>query len=181
MFFTYDTAALPPLIIDGCNISVVSHAKILGLIISEDLKWVLHVDFSCKKAAKRLHALRLLKRSSIPSSKLVRVFNTCIRPILEYSREVWHHSLPQYLSDQIERIQHRALRIIFPDCWYDIAMDCAGVVSLFIWRESICKRFFERMRTDNNINKLSIPRCKTNRYANSFIIAGSKAFIISKI
>ena len=65
-FSTYDTAALPPLIVDGCNISVVSHAKLLGLIISEELKWVLHVDLICKKAAKRLHALRLLKRSSIP-------------------------------------------------------------------------------------------------------------------
>ena len=199
-FSTYDTAALPPLIVDGCNISVVSHAKLLGLIISEDLKWVLHVDFICKKAAKRLHALRLLKRSSIPSSKLVRVFNTCIRPILEYSCEVWHHSLPQYLGDQIERIQRRALRIIFPDCCYDIAMDRAGVVSLFIRRETICNRFFERMRTDEahklhslvpsnrdteyslrgGNNKLSIPRCRTNRYANSFIIAGSNAFNISK-
>ena len=144
--------------------------------------------------------LRLLKRSSIPSSKLVRVFNTCIRPILEYSCEVWHHSLPQYLGDQIERIQRRALRIIFPDCCYDIAMHRAGVVSLFIRRETICKRFFERMRTDDahklhslvpsnrdteyslrgGNNKLSIPRCRTNRYANSFIIAGSNAFNISK-
>ena len=44
-FSTYDTAVLPPLIVDGCNISVVSHAKLLGLIISEVLKWVLHVDF----------------------------------------------------------------------------------------------------------------------------------------
>jgi hypothetical protein len=95
---------------------------------------------------KRLHALRLLKRSSIPSSKLVRVSYTCIRPILEYSCEIWHHSLPQYLSDQIERIQRRVLRIIFPDCCYDIAMDRAGVVSLFIRRETICKIFFERMR-----------------------------------
>ncbi len=103
------TKEISPLIVDGCNVSVVSHAKLLGLIISEDLKWVVHVDFICKKAVKHLHALRLLKRSSIPSSKLVRVFNTCIRPILEYSCKVWHHSLPQYLSDQIERIQRRAL------------------------------------------------------------------------
>ena len=71
-FSTYDTEALPPLTIDGCIISVVSHAKLLGLITSKDLKWVLHVDFICKKAAKRLYALRLLKRSSgIPSSKLL--------------------------------------------------------------------------------------------------------------
>ena len=199
-FSTYDAEALPPLTIDSCIISVVLHAKLLGLIVSEDLKWVLHVDFICKKAAKRLYALRLLKRSSIPSSKLVRVFNICIRPILEYACEVWHHSLSKYLNDQIERIQRRALRIIFPDCCYDIAMTRAGVVSLFIRRETICMRSFERMRTDvshklhslvpsnrdteyslrggNDI--LSIPRCKTNRYANSFIIARSKAFNISK-
>ena len=140
----------PPLTIDGCIISVVSHAKLLGLIISEDLKWVLHADFICKKATKRLYALRLLKRSSIPSNRLVRVFNTCIPPILEYACEVWHHCLPKYLSDQIERIQRRALRVIFPDCCYDIAMVRAGVVSLFIRRETISKKFFERMRTDES-------------------------------
>ena len=77
-FSTYDTEALPLLTIDGCIISVVSLAKLLGLIISEDLKWGLHADFICKKAAKCLYALRLLKKSSIPSSKLVEVFDTCI-------------------------------------------------------------------------------------------------------
>ena len=185
-FSTYDAEALPPLTIDGCIISVVSHAKLLGLIISEDLKWVLHTHFICKKAAKRLHALRLLKRFSIPSCKLVRVLNTCIRPILEYACQVWHHSLPKYLSDQIERIQRRALRIIFPDCCCDTAMAHAGVLSLFIRRETICKRSFERMFTDEShklhslvpsnrdteysLRGVVIPRCRTNRYANSFII-----------
>ncbi len=71
----------------------------------------------------------------------------------------------------------------------------------YSYGESRSVRFFERMRTDEahrlhslvpskrdteyslwgGNNKLSIPRCKTNTYANSFIIAGSKAFIISKI
>ena len=36
-FSTNVTEALPPFTIDGCIISVVSHAKLLGLIISEDL------------------------------------------------------------------------------------------------------------------------------------------------
>ena len=60
-FSTYDAEALPPLTIDGCIISVVSHAKLLGLIILKVLKWVLHADFICKKAAKRLYTLRLLR------------------------------------------------------------------------------------------------------------------------
>ena len=83
-------------------------------MISKDLKWIEHVDYICKKASKWLYALRLLKRSSIPAGKLVLVYTTCVRPILEFLCEVWHYSLAQYLNDEIESIQCRALRIIFP-------------------------------------------------------------------
>ena len=117
-----DPGTLPPIIIDGHDIAVVPHAKLLGVIISKDLKWIEHVDYICKNASKRLYALRLLKRSSIPTDKLVRVYTTCVRPILDFSCEVWHYSLTQYLSDEIECIQRRALRIIFPDLKYEDAL-----------------------------------------------------------
>ena len=99
-----------PITINGDKITSVPHAKLLG-VISKDLKWILHMDYICKKTAKRLYALHLLKRSSIPTDKLVRILITCMRLVLEYSCEVWHYFLPQYLSDEIERIQRRALRI----------------------------------------------------------------------
>ena len=84
-----------PITINGHEIILVPHAKLLGVMISKDVKWTLPVDYICKKAVKRLYALRLLKRYPIPTDKLVRVFITCIRPVLEYSFEVWHYSLPQ--------------------------------------------------------------------------------------
>ena len=65
-------------------------------------------------------------RASIPAGKLVLVYTTCVRPILEFSCEVWHNSLAQYLSDEIESIQRRALRIIFPDLKYENALVRAG-------------------------------------------------------
>jgi len=40
---------------------------------------------------------------------------TCIRPILEYACPVFHHFLPQYLSNEMEKLQKRALQIILPD------------------------------------------------------------------
>jgi hypothetical protein len=80
--------ALPPITFDGHDIVVVPHAKLLGVMISKDLKWIEHADYICKKASKRLYALRLLKRVSIPAGKLVRVYTTCVRPILEFSCEV---------------------------------------------------------------------------------------------
>ena len=40
------------------------------------------------------------------------------RPVLEYCAPVFHHALPQYLSDDIERVQKRALSIICPYASY---------------------------------------------------------------
>jgi hypothetical protein len=109
-------------------------------MISKDLTWIEHVDYICKKASKRLYALRLLKRASIPAGKLVRAYTTCVRPILEFSCEVWRYSLAQYLS-----IHRRALRIIFPDFKYEDALVRAGVVSLFLRRKTICEKLFVEM------------------------------------
>ena len=38
---------------------------------------------------------------------------SAIRSVQEYVCQVFHCNLPLYLSDEIERIQRRALRIIF--------------------------------------------------------------------
>jgi hypothetical protein len=184
--------AFPPITFDGHDIVVVPHAKLLGVMISKDLKWIEHVDYICKKASKRLYALRLLKRASIPAGKLVRVYTTCVRPILEFSCEVWHYSLAQYLSDEIESIQRRALRIIFPDLKYEDALVTAGVVSLFLRRKTISEKLFVQMCDETshklhslvpprhktgyslrNDNCLSIPKHRTSRFAN---MAGSKAY-----
>ena len=162
-FSPLDPGALPPITVDGHDIVVVPHAKLLGVMISKDLKWIEHVDYICKKASKRLYALRLLKRASIPAGKLVRVYTTCVRPILEFSGNVWHYSLAQYLSDEIESIQRRALRIIFPDLKYEDALVTAGVVSLFLRRKTICEKLFVQMsvETYHKLHSLVPPRHKT--------------------
>jgi hypothetical protein len=165
-------------------------------MISKDLKWIEHVDYICKKASKRLYALRLLKRASIPAGKLVRVYTTCVRPILEFSCEVWHYSLAQCLSDEIESIQRRALRIIFPDLKYEDALVTAGVMALFLRRKTICEKLFVKCLLKHPINSiLSFSQDikqdilyvmtivfqyqsigQVYRFANSLIMAGSRAY-----
>ena len=159
----------------------------VSVAITASVALLLH--YICKKASKRLYALRLLKRASIPAGKLVRVYTTCVRQFLEFSCEVWHYSLAQYLSDEIESIQRRALRIIFPDLKYEDALVTAGVMSLFLRRKTICEKLFVQMSDETsdklhsvvpprhktgyslrNDNCLSIPKHRTSRFANSFII-----------
>ncbi len=94
-----------PIIINDREIEVVPQAKLLGLTISDDLKWNSHVKNICKKASIRLYLLRQLKRANGPSKDLVLFYVTCIRPVVSYACEVFHDSLPAYLSDDLERLQ----------------------------------------------------------------------------
>ena len=55
-----------------------------------------------------------LKRAGIRQTDLVNVYISVVRPVLEYACPVWHTNLPKYLSDNIEMIQKRALKSIFP-------------------------------------------------------------------
>ena len=103
---------LEPVTISNTNIEVVPSAKLLGVMISNDLKWNVHVEMICKKVAVRLYFLRQLKRAKVPANDLLSFYTTCIRPVAEYACPVFHTALPQYLSDQLERLQKRALRMI---------------------------------------------------------------------
>ena len=108
------------------HIEVVSSAKLLGVVASDNLRWNAHVESICKKAATRLYFLKQLKCAKVPPKDMLLFYTTCIRPVLEYACPVFHHSLPQYLSNEMERLQKRALRIIQPDLSYaeaQIALD----------------------------------------------------------
>ena len=101
--------------INNKPIEVVTGVKQLGLTISNNLKWNTHIDHVIKKGASRLYQLRQLKRAKVDLAPLVCFSITCIRPVTEYVCQVFHDGLPLYLSDELERIQWRAIRIIFPE------------------------------------------------------------------
>ena len=90
-----------PLEVDGNELPVTDCAKILGVTISSDLKWKNHIVDCIKKANKRLYFIVLLKRARVP----LNFYGTTIRPVLEYCAPVFHHALPAYLNEDIERIQ----------------------------------------------------------------------------
>ena len=98
-----------PITIDGVQFQRVSSAKVLGVTISNVLKWNDHVDTITSKAARRLYLLSQLKRAGISSDDLLAFYYSVIRSVLEFSCHLFHRSLPKYLSDDIERIQRRAM------------------------------------------------------------------------
>ena len=75
-------------------IDLVKSVKVLGVIIQDNLKWNQHVDATVKKVAKRLQ----LKRAHVPAKDLVSFYIACIQSVLLYACQVFHDSLPEYLS-----------------------------------------------------------------------------------
>ena len=72
------------LTINGTPVDIVDSHKVLGLEINSSLKWSDHVDTITKKAAKRLHSIRVLRQSGLSSDELISIYIALIRSILEY-------------------------------------------------------------------------------------------------
>ena len=88
------------------------------------------IDSIIKKAKKRLYSLSQLKRSGLGTRELVQFFCTCIRPITENACPVFHDGLRVYLSNELEGVQKRAMRNIFPLCSFNEALVESGLTKL---------------------------------------------------
>ena len=177
-----------PIKVDNVPLKIVDHAKILGLIISNSLQWNLHVDHVIKKANKRLYCPVQLKRANVPEADIVNFYCTCIRPTLEYASQVFHHSLPKYLSDDLERVQKRSLAIIYRGQPYSESLQQSGLNALSVRRQTLCEKLFLKISTDSD-HKLhallppkhqakynlrhkrlyDLPMANTNRFRNTFV------------
>ena len=58
--FQRNEPVFPPTKINGINVERVEKAMILGLLITQDMKWNAHVDKITTKVAKRLYLMKQL-------------------------------------------------------------------------------------------------------------------------
>ena len=146
---------LVPLTVGGSVIERVVTYKLLGVYISDDLSWNVHIEHIVKKANKRLYALRALKKSGLTITQLVQVYCSIVRSVLEYACPVWA-ALPKYLEDAMESVQKRALRIVLPNCHYDDALIQSGITALCQRGEEACTNFIKCDYLSSPVLKLSI-------------------------
>ena len=96
----------------GENIETIKNTKLLGTIISDDLKWDLNTANIVKKANARLELLRRVASFNPPLEDLKTIYILFIRSLLEQSATVWHSSLTEENISDIERVQKSAVRIM---------------------------------------------------------------------
>ena len=147
-FLQYNATKWQPICINGKQVEVVTVFKLLGVYLSSDLTWTAHCEYIIKKANRRLYALRKLKKSGVSRSDIVVVYCTVIRTMIEYASVVFAN-LSQTLSKDLERVQKRAMSIIYPSHSYMDALSFAGIQTLCVRREEACNKFVANIKASN--------------------------------
>ena len=102
-----------------------------------------------KKANSRLYALRQLK-ACLSKTDLLIIYCSFVRSVAEYAAPAWSN-VAIYLSDSIETMQKRAVRIIYASLTNEDALVHSGLRTSVARREDLCTSFMHKLRS-NNIN-----------------------------
>lgn len=95
---------------DQQAITEVNTHKHLGLVFSNDCNWHEHINYITTKAWFRINIMRKLKFNDERKSREI-IYISFIRPLLECANVVWDNCT-QYESDELEKVQHEAARIV---------------------------------------------------------------------
>ena len=100
----------PSLYLNNSPLELVTSFKYLGVVLSSNLSWSLHVHNICSKSRKLIGFLfRYFYRFSSPSV-LFKLYLALVWPHLEYCSSVWDPSSPLLIST-LEKVQFFALKL----------------------------------------------------------------------
>ena len=124
-------------------IEIITETKLLGVIVTDDLKWDKNTLYLTRRANARMRLLHKLAEFSVPVEELVLIYTLFIRSILEQSCQVWHSSLSRENEQDLERVQKSALKIILKEEYqdYENALKITGLELLSARRSDLCLRF----------------------------------------
>ena len=169
------------LYMDENKLEQVTQTCLLGVIISDNLKWHNNTASLVKKCYQRMIILRNLSSFYVPIPELVNIYCLYIRSVAEQSSVVWSSSITSGEEFDIERIQKVALRIILRENYIDYqnALYLTNLNTLKSRRSMLSKRFAVKCtkneRTKDmfplavkNVNtrhseKYEVTKAKTNR------------------
>ena len=128
---------------DGTALNCISETKLVGIIITDDLKWQKNTDYICQKARKKIWLLRRMKSLKLSAKQMLDVYQKEIRSIVEMAVPVWHSGLTKKQSRSIERIQKISFRIILDTKYqtYNNALVLLESETLEQRRRNLCKKF----------------------------------------
>ena len=133
----------PEILLEGKKLEVVEQMKLLGVIITSDLKWHENTKHITKKAYGRLWLLKRLKAMGASTETLLDVYCKQVRSVLEFAAVVWSSGITQENTTQIERVQKSAFSVILGVQYrsYEDACEKLSMETLYNRREKLALHF----------------------------------------
>ena len=130
--------------LEGAVLENVDNIKYLGVTITNDLKWNMHISNICTKANRTLGFLRRTLFSCPQNVKEAAYKGmVCPTPILEYGSLVWD-THPDKLQEELEKVQNQAARFVTRNYVCETG-NMTGILGQLKWK-SLKKR-----RKDNRL------------------------------
>ena len=125
--------------------------NLLGLSMNNQLTWYNNTEKIIQKANTRMMILHKLYEFNIPMEEMVNIYILFIRS--EYACVVWHSSISSEESNNIERVQKTALRIILKSDYdnYPSALRLVSLSTLKERRKKLSLSFAKKcLKSDDN-------------------------------
>ena len=139
---------------DGTQIECVPHVKLLGVIVSQDLRWTLNTEYICMKARQKLWIMRRMLKLDLDTDKMFDTYTKEVRSILELAVPVWHSRLTKQQTQDIERIQKMAFKIILQEKYQTYPLACSqfATTTLCERRVKLCSKFaIKNLKSENSL------------------------------
>ena len=137
----------------------IEETKLLGTIVTNDLRWDKNTNHLVKKGYTRMDLLRKLSSFNAPQRDLLLVYKVFIRSILEHSSNVWHSGLTLENETDLERVQKIAMKIILKDKYisHENALITLELETLKERREYLCLNFARKCLKNKKMKHLFPP------------------------
>ena len=134
------------LMLNNQIVETLESTKLLGTIISDDLHWDLNTKNIVKKANARMEILRRVASFGASDEDMKTIYFLYVRSLLEQSATVWHSSLTEENSADLERVQKSAVKIILGDRYrgYKKSLNKLDMDMLSERREQLCLTFAQK-------------------------------------
>ena len=136
------------------KIEIVNETRLLGTILTSDLKWDKNTKEIVKNAYKRMQLLNTAAGFTKNVQDLKNIYLTYVRSILEQSAVVWHSSLSSKNRRDLERVQKAAVRVILQEKYtnYKQGLKYLRMDTLEKRREMLCLKFAKKCTTNEKVS-----------------------------
>ena len=132
--------------LEGELLDIIEETKLLGCIISADLKFHKNTAYMVKKAYARMTILQKFYTFNVPIEDLVTIYKLYVRSLVEQNVAVWNSSITVEECEDLERVQKVAIRIILKNSYtdYEESLRILGLEKLQIRRKALCLAFAKK-------------------------------------